>query len=204
MPRELRLAEGNRYLFVGLSVYSVTVSGECIRERKAESRGRRELMGKIALERAEKIAEAVVKRLAPYCKKIEVAGSIRRRKSSVNDIDICLIPSDPWNLHQEILKLCRPFRPKASGEKLMRIEVNSTQIDIYFADEKTWATLLLIRTGSAENNIRLASLAKKKGWHLAAGGRGLFDETGKRIAGDSEGSIYEALGLKYQTPEKRG
>ncbi len=161
-------------------------------------------MGKIALERAEKIANAVVKKLEPYCKKIVVVGSIRRRCPSVNDIDIVLLPSDPWNLHQEILNLSRPFKPKASGAKIMRIEVSSTQVDIYFADEATWATLLLIRTGSAENNIRLCSIAKKKGWHLAASGDGLFDEKGKRIAGESEESIYEALDLKYQKPEERG
>ncbi len=161
-------------------------------------------MGKIALERAEKIANAVVKKLEPYCKKIVVVGSIRRRCPSVNDIDIVLLPSDPWNLHQEILNLSRPFKPKASGPKIMRIEVSSTQVDIYFADETTWATLLLIRTGSTENNIRLCSIAKKKGWHLAASGDGLFDEKGKRIAGDSEESIYEALDLKYQKPEERG
>ena len=160
-------------------------------------------MGKIALERAEKIAEAVVKRLSPYCKKIEVAGSIRRRKPSVNDIDICLIPSDLWNLHQEILSLCRPFKPKISGLKIMRIEVASTQVDIYFCDETTWATLLLIRTGPTERNIKLCSIAKKRGWHLAASGDGLFDETGKRIAGESELSIYQALGLPFQDPRER-
>lgn len=168
--------------------------------------------GKIALERAQKIAEAIIKRLASYCKKkadgqtpyIEVVGSIRRRKPWVNDIDLILIPSDTWNLHQEILNLCRPFSPKASGKKIMRIEVNSTQVDIYFADEQTWSTLLLIRTGSAENNIRLASRAKEMGWHLAASGDGLFNDKGERIAGDTEFSIYQALGLPYQRPEERG
>ncbi|GAI08995.1 unnamed protein product, partial [marine sediment metagenome] len=80
----------------------------------------------------------------------------------------------------------------------------STQVDIYVASEKTWATLLLIRTGSKENNIRLATLAKKRGWHLAASGDGLFDENRQRIAGDSEESIYEALNLPWQRPEERG
>ena len=161
-------------------------------------------MSKMALERAEKIAEAVVKRLAPYCKKIEVAGCVRRLRPWVNDIDFVLIPSDPWNLHQEILNLCRPFSPKASGKKIMRIEVNGVQVDIYVASEETWATLLLIRTGSAENNIRLCSRAKEMGWHLAASGDGLFNEKGQRIAGDTEISIYNALGLAWQRPEERG
>uniref|UniRef100_A0A6M3LV59 Putative DNA polymerase n=1 Tax=viral metagenome TaxID=1070528 RepID=A0A6M3LV59_9ZZZZ len=157
-------------------------------------------MSKIALERAEKIAEAIVKRLAPYCKKIEVVGSIRRRKPWVNDVDICLIPSDPWNLHHEVLGL---GQTQAAGSKIMRVMVGDVQVDIYIASEETWATLLLIRTGSAENNIRLASLAKKRGWHLAASGDGLFDENGQRIAGDTEESIYAALGLRYQRPEER-
>ena len=52
-------------------------------------------MGKIALERAQKIANIVLWSLAPYCKKIEVAGSIRRKKPFVRDVDIMLIPSDP-------------------------------------------------------------------------------------------------------------
>lgn len=157
--------------------------------------------GKIALERAEKIAEAVVKRLAPYCKKIEVAGSIRRRRPRVNDVDICLIPSDLWNLHHEILGL---GQTRMAGKKLMRVMAGDTQIDIYIAEPETWATLLLIRTGSTENNIRLCSRAKEMGWHLAASGDGLFNEKGQRIAGDSEISIYNALGLPWQRPEERG
>jgi len=153
------------------------------------------------IERAQKIANEVVKRLSPYCWRIQIAGSIRRQKPTVNDIDIVLIPSDLWNLRHEIMGL---GQVKMSGMKIMRVTVNSTQVDIYVASEETWATLLLIRTGSKENNIRLATLAKKKGWHLAASGDGLFNEKGERIAGDTEESIYEALGLPYQEPEERG
>jgi len=157
-------------------------------------------MGKILLDRAEKIAEAIVAKLKPYCKKIEVAGSIRRRQPWVKDIDICLIPSDPWNLHHEIKGM---GQVRISGNKIMRVMVGSEQVDLYFADETTWATLFLIRTGSTENNIRLCLRAKQRGWHLAADGSGLFNEAGQRIAGDSEQSIYEALGLPYQEPWER-
>ncbi|MBA7683853.1 DNA polymerase/3'-5' exonuclease PolX [subsurface metagenome] len=156
--------------------------------------------GKIALERAEKIANEVVKRLSPYCQKIEVAGSVRRRKPWVNDVDLVLVPSDLWNLHHEIMGM---GQMRMSGNKIMRVVVGNTQVDIYVASEETFATLLLIRTGSAENNIRLATLAKKRGWHLAASGDGLFNENGERIAGDSERSIFEALGLKYREPWER-
>jgi len=158
-------------------------------------------MDKIALERAEKIAEAVVKRLSPYCQRIEVAGSVRRKKPQVRDIDLVLIPSDLWNRHHEIRSM---GQVRMSGNKIMRVMAGSVQIDLYFASPETWATLLLIRTGSAENNIRLCSLARKREWHLAASGDGLFNEVGQRIAGDTEESIYGALGVPYQRPEQRG
>ena len=156
--------------------------------------------GKIALERAEKVAAEIIKRLAPHCQRIEVAGSIRRRKTWVNDIDLVLIPNDLWAFHREVMGL---GSMKMSGGKIMRVMVGAIQIDIYAATPETWATLLLIRTGSAQHNIKLASLAKKKGWRLAASGDGLFDETGERIAGDTESSIFTALGLKYLEPRQR-
>ncbi|MBA7704171.1 hypothetical protein ES703_112972 [subsurface metagenome] len=159
------------------------------------------------LQRAKNIANIILERLQPYCSRIEVAGSVRRKKPTVNDIDFVLIPSDPWNLEHEIMGLRMAGQsltaPHADGAKLKRFTYNGVQIDLYFAEEKTWATLLLIRTGSKESNIRLTSLAKKKGWKLHASGTGLFNEKGERIAGDTEESIFEALGLEYLPPEKR-
>ena len=157
------------------------------------------------LETAQRIAQTVIERLSLYCKRIEVAGSIRRRKPQIRDLNIVLIPSDPWKLEHEVDNFARPFTPKLSGDKLKRFNVaGGIQVDLYYASPETWATLLLIRTGSAENNIRLCSLAKKRDWHLAASGDGLFNENGQRIAADTEESIYEALGLPYQRPEERG
>ena len=152
------------------------------------------------LEKAKTIANEVINRLSPYCQKIEVAGSIRRHKPTVRDIDIVLIASDPWNLSHEIMGL---GPSSLRGDKLKRVTYKGVQVDLYHATPETWATLLLIRTGSKENNIRLATLAKKKGWHLAASGDGLFNEKGQRVAGDSEESIYEALGLLWQEPYER-
>lgn len=154
------------------------------------------------LDRAQQVAKVVSLRLAPLCRRIEVAGSVRRRKPFPKDIDFLLIPSqDLWGLNQAIRRL---GVVAAGGDKLMRVLYGNIQLDFYFASEETWATLLLIRTGSAENNIRLCSAAKRKGWHLAANGDGLFNEKGERVAGDSERSIYEALSLPWQAPEERG
>jgi len=153
------------------------------------------------LERAQKIAEGIVGGLEQYCERIEVAGSVRRGKPTVRDIDLVVIPRDRDALDHRLMQL---GKLKMAGLKIVRVRMEEITLDVYYATPETWATLLLIRTGSAENNIRLATLAKKKGWHLAAAGDGLFNEKGERIAGDSEESIFEALGLPYQAPEERG
>ncbi len=152
------------------------------------------------LEKAKAFANIVVKTLEPYCDKIEVAGSVRRQRPVVNDIDLVVIPRDRQNLDLALMSM---GNYKMSGMKIARVEMDSIPLDIYFATPETFATLFLVRTGSKENNIRLATLAKKRGWRLAASGDGLFDETGTRIAGDTERSIYEALGVPWQEPWER-
>ncbi len=163
------------------------------------------MVGKIALERAEKIATAVIEKLSPYCEseRIVAAGSVRRKRPWPADIDFVLVPSDPWRLHNEIMLLGQG-KAKVSGPKIMRVMWGEIQLDFYLATQETWATLLLIRTGSVQNNIRLCFRAQEMGYHLAASGDGLFNGAGERIAGDTELSIYNALGLPWQRPEERG
>jgi len=153
---------------------------------------------------AKSIAERVKETLAPYCERIEIAGSIRRAKPTVNDIDIVLIDKPEAALTMNFL-LFNMGIVKLNGPKIKRVYLlqHNITVDIYIATPIAWATLLLIRTGSKENNIRLCSLARRKGYHLEASGGGLFDESGTRIAGDTEESIYEALGAPYQKPEER-
>jgi len=156
------------------------------------------------LEEARSIAERVKEMLTPYCERIEIAGSIRRGKPIVHDIDIVLIEKPEAALVMNNI-LFNIGIVKLNGPKIKRVYLpeDNITVDIYIATPATWATLLLIRTGSKENNIRLCSLAREKGWHLKASGDGLFDEAGNRIAGDTEESIYEALGVPYQEPEER-
>jgi len=154
----------------------------------------------LELESAISIAHEVVKKLSPHCDRIEVAGSIRRIKTFVNDIDLVLITSDRDAVDSVLMQL---GKMKMSGLKIARVQMESITLDVYYATPETWATLLLIRTGSKESNIRLASTAKRMGWHLAASGDGLFDGLGRRIAGDTEESIYRALRLPYQQPWER-
>jgi len=158
------------------------------------------------LEAATTIAERVKGILSPYCEKVEIAGSIRRRKPIVHDIDVVLIEKPEAALIMNSL-MASIGKVELNGSKIKRLRYgeNNTgiSIDIYIATPATWATLLLIRTGSKENNIRLATIAKRRGWQLKANGDGLFNNQGERIAGDTEESIYQALQIPYQEPQER-
>jgi DNA polymerase (family 10) len=160
--------------------------------------------------KARAIADDIISQLQPFCSRIEIAGSIRRRKSTVNDIDLVCIPSE---LGRFLGVLQQLGRIKMGGGKIIRVGMGFTRgidLDLYIATPENWATLLLIRTGSAEHNVRLCSRAKRNGMKLHADGSGLFKIEAQgcegvevRIAGDTEESIFAALGIPYEAPEKR-
>lgn len=152
------------------------------------------------LKQAQDLAKEIVDQLAPYCSQIEVAGSIRRRRPFPRDIDIVLIPKNQGQLAVALQGLGQPRR---AGTKIEERFYKGAQVDFYFATPETWATLLLIRTGPKAHNIRLATMAKNKGWHLHADGKGLVDENGKKVSGDTERSFFDALGIPYAEPWER-
>ncbi|GAI95532.1 unnamed protein product, partial [marine sediment metagenome] len=147
-----------------------------------------------------RVADEVYHRLKPHCGKIVVAGSIRRQKDEIRDIDIVLIPANPGQLSQEIDRLGPPMK---DGQKLRRVNYKGAQVDIYYASPQTWATLLLIRTGSKFSNIRLCSRARSLGMKLKANGDGIIGKDGQLIPIESEEQVYQILGLPYQEPWER-
>lgn len=144
---------------------------------------------------AREIAQEITDKLRPYCDRLEVAGSIRRGKAQVRDVDLVLIPGNQGRLAMFLHTFGASMN--CAGQKVVRRMYRGVQVDIYIATPATWATLLLIRTGSREHNIYLCTMAKNKGWKLKADGSGLFNVSGERIAGDTEQSIFSALGLPY-------
>ena len=152
------------------------------------------------LRQGEALAREIIEQLAPFCKRIEVVGSIRRRRPFVHDIDLLLIPANPGKL---LVALQGIGEKRRGGGKNEERRYKGEQVDLYFATPDTWACLLLIRTGSAAHNIKLTSLAKGRGWHLYASGGGLVNEKGERVAGETEESFFAAFGLRYLQPWER-
>jgi DNA polymerase (family 10) len=152
------------------------------------------------LEEAQKLANQIVELIFFFCDKITVAGSIRRKKLIVRDVDIVLIPK-PLLWPRIISTLQRKMDAKVlkAGNKVAQLTIDGINVDLYSADVKTWEALLLIRTGSAEHNIKLSIQAMKMGMKLTHSG---LTKDGKIIASTEKG-IFKALGLDYVPPEER-
>src|SRR3989338_6575962 len=134
------------------------------------------------LEKAKEIAKEYINRNQSQYLQMEVVGSIRRVKPEVRDIDIVAIPKF------------------SQDKKILRFDYKGIQIDIYFATKDNYECLRLIRTGSAEHNRMLCSLALRKGWKLKASGEGLCAK--KEKIHTKEGILKALLG-KYIEPKDR-
>lgn len=172
---------------------------------------------------AREIAEDLVTELSGFCDRMEIAGSLRRRRQAVNDIDIIAIPKfiqvkdeslfgapvQENLLEKRLAQLCLrgELGLEANGPKIKRflktVDGDTVPIDIYIATEQDWWTLLLIRTGSRNHNIKLARRAMDLHMALKADGSGLLTPGGSLIQIHSEDEIFHRLGLAYRTPEER-
>ncbi len=157
--------------------------------------------GKIVETRNPKIvlslANRIKKDLKPFSNKIEIVGSIRRKKPNPTDIDILIIPKDKEKILNYLQKIGIPV---SIGDKQLKFKINKIEVEIYFALEKTWGAMLLAYTGPSGSEIGLRIIAKNKGMLLNQ--YGLYKNK-KRVAGKTEISIYRALGKNYKAPEIR-
>jgi DNA polymerase (family 10) len=143
--------------------------------------------------------------------KISVAGSLRRMKPLVNDIDIIasvkVDKSTQENKNHEILlKFTKSEQVKRvisiGDTKATVVLKNGIQADMRVVKPEEYYTALQYFTGSKEHNVQLRAIAKEKGYLLSE--YGLFDrKTDERIIINSEEEIYEKLGVPYPEPTKR-
>lgn len=138
--------------------------------------------------------------------KAELAGSLRRRKETIGDIDIvaCAKRKDWKKISNKILKLTQVGRVLASGETKASflLKDSRTQVDIRLVNEDEYGAALMYFTGSKEHNVKLRTWSKSKGWKLSE--YGVFDaKTDKRLAGRTEEEIYKWFHMQYIPPELR-
>jgi DNA polymerase (family 10) len=158
------------------------------------------------LKEAERLANQLKTAVEAQCDRIEVAGSIRRQKTKVHDIDFVVVTKNDaeWQKINEKLKQLRA-KPNCSGNSIIKAFVpcqnGLLQVDFYRAKPSTFGIHLLVRTGSADHNVWLASCAISKGMRIKYS-EGLIKDNSV-IAGETEKGVFEALGLPCPLPSER-
>lgn len=163
-----------------------------------------------AREYAEKLRAVLLQ--VPGCRKVEIAGSVRRGKGFVGDLDFVVMAEDRLAIVNRLLAPAG-WRLDSDGQEVSRIFTRSgIQVDIFFARipesdlfapvPTNWGSVLLCRTGSVAHNIYLVEHAKiwDLRWHPQ---QGIYDAQGNLLASETEESIFSALHLAYIEPDRR-
>lgn len=181
------------------------------------------------LEQASQLAQKILDSMRPFAERAEIAGSIRRQKEEVKDIEIVAIPAhglpldlfgeEPANLlydwaqqmeQEGRIKWIKPGTheiipwPLNPAGKYWRGLLIKAQIklDLFLTKKETWGATYLIRTGSSEFSYRIVSeIAHKAGLQFAEGK--LYDKNYAVIATPEENDVFRALGIAYIEPKDR-
>ena len=146
-------------------------------------------------------AKRIVEKLKPHVKKIEMAGSIRRRKETIGDIDILAVAENAEKIMDMFVRMEEVDKVLAKGVTKSSVRLHGgIQVDLRIVPEESFGSALQYFTGSKEHNIEVRKVAIKHGYKLNE--YGLF-EGDKRIAGEDEMGVYKALGMQWIPPEMR-
>lgn len=152
---------------------------------------------------ADAISEKLVSYLKPFSSKIEVAGSLRRRKETVGDIDIIVSAADPAKVMDVFTGFGETDVVLSKGETKSSVKLKSgMQVDLRVVDESSYGAALLYFTGSKDHNVILRTLSIDRGFKLNE--YGLYRRKNDSVeAGRTEEEIYSALGMDFILPELR-
>lgn len=156
----------------------------------------------------------------PGVERLEVAGSYRRRRETIGDVDILAVAEDPEAVSARMTGYGAVTDVIGAGGTKTSVTLRTgLQVDLRVVPAESWGAALVYFTGSKEHNIRLRQRALDRGLRVSEYGvfrvpegeegeereteeRGRASE-GERVAGETEEEVYEALGLPWIPPEIR-
>lgn len=180
-----------------------------------------------------KVAAELCREIKPACgasrtgeSRLIVAGSLRRRKERVGDVEILFVPmfqevaDGLFETKQENLAEAVIARWLETGVLKQRIGAagstswgaknklavhvaSGVPVDLFTATEANWFNYLTCRTGGAENNVEIASAAKAKGWTWNPYGEGFTAADGSLVRVESEQDVFRLAGLPWKEPWER-
>lgn len=161
--------------------------------------------GRFPIGRVLPVAEGILEKLrekAPVTK-LNIAGSLRRWKDTVKDIDILATSKHPNKVMDVFVHLpvIREVLMKGPTKSSV-VTQEGIQVDLRVVEEGSFGAALAYFTGSKEHNIRLREMAVRKG--LKINEYGVFDvKTEKKLGGTYEDDVYKILGMPFIAPEMR-
>ena len=165
----------------------------------------RQRSGRFLLNFADKMAAEVMEVLAgDGVEKITPAGSLRRSKETVGDLDIMVTGPQSTNALERFIKMPRVHEVLATGENKAsaRVGLEGMQVDVRTLPTESYGAAMQYFTGSKEHNIVLRTRALKMGLTLSEYGLQRLDDK-TTVAGATEEEVYAKLGLAWIPPELR-
>lgn len=158
------------------------------------------------LDKALEIAEKTKELLSPYCERIEIAGSIRRKKPEVKDIELVAIPKpyDVGLFESGIATVVNQWK-KVKGELpckyTQRLLPDGITLDLFFANQENWGLIYALRTGSADYSHKVLATGWVKLGYNSEGGQ--LSINGKEIYIPEEKDLFKLIGIPYIESELR-
>lgn len=160
--------------------------------------------GRIPLVDAYAIAQRILTELKPTLtpeERAEAAGSLRRGRETVGDLDLLVSSLRPREIFDAAARLPEVAQVVLRGETKMTVLLRTRlQVDFRVVEPESFGSALVYFTGSKDHNIRIRSLARERGLKINEYGVYRGEE---RVAGHSEADVYRALGLPWIPPEIR-
>lgn len=159
--------------------------------------------GRLLLGNVLPIAREIEKRLGNLkeVKQIMIAGSLRRRKETIGDIDILVTSNQPSKVMDFFVKMPEVVAVYGRGhtKSTVRLKIGC-DADLRVVPPESFGAASQYFTGNVDHNVALRRIAISKGWKLSE--YGIFKGS-KQIAGKTEEEVYKTLGLKWIPPELR-
>ena len=173
--------------------------------------------GRFRLDEVEQLIAGLLEHMrhAPGAKRVEVAGSFRRRRETIGDVDLLAqCEGDGTPVVEHFLAFEGAARAEAAGPTKGSIVLGSgLQVDLRVVPARSFGAALVYFTGSKDHNVAIRTRAVRDGlrvneWGVFRVPEGtdpdeLEKEEGERLAGRTEESVYEALGMACVPPELR-
>lgn len=146
-------------------------------------------------------AKDIVSKLKEYVERIEIAGSLRRKKETIGDLDILAVAEKNMEAMDAFVNMDNVKKVIAKGETKSSVRLyGGVQVDLRIVENQSFGSALQYFTGSKSHNIEVRKIALKKDYKLNE--YGLFKGE-KQIAGETEEEVYDSLGMSWIPPELR-